>query len=66
MTRGYRGGGLERQVRLEPAATLEVGDEFKHELEVYKVTSLQPGHGDYNAVLLADLIVDPPPLGADG
>lgn len=54
-----RGAG-ERRVVLETETRFSVGDEFKHEMEVNVVRSLNPGHDEFDAVITADLIGDKP------
>jgi hypothetical protein len=54
-----RGGG-ERRVLLDIETRFEEGDEFKYELEVFRVTKVEEGHGPFDAVLFAELIGDKP------
>jgi hypothetical protein len=53
--------GGENRIVLETEAELRKGDDFKHGLDVYSVTSVQPGHDDFDAVLRADWIGDVQP-----
>jgi hypothetical protein len=55
-------GGAERREPLDTPTVFEVGDEFRLGREVYRVTNLQEGHDEFDAVLTAELIGDAPTL----
>ena len=53
-------GGVEQRETLDTPTEFKVGDEFRHGLEVFRVTGITEGHGAFDAVLFAELVGDVP------
>jgi hypothetical protein len=52
--------GAERRIELDIDVQFKPSDEFRYGPDIYVVTSVQPGHDEFNAVLFADTIADRP------
>jgi len=57
-------GAAERREPLDTPTVFKIGEEFRLGLEVYRVTNLQEGHDEFDAVMSAELIGDAPSLDA--
>ena len=54
-------GAAERRVVIETYVVYEEGKEFRVGREVYMPTSIEEGHDDFDAVVIADLVREVPP-----
>jgi hypothetical protein len=50
--------GAERRIELDLDVEFKPTHEFRYGPDIYVVTSVQPGHHEFDAIIFADLAVD--------